>query len=133
MPRSCSARRPSKGACKDCAGSALLDHPARIEEIVRACVSAAAGRVPVTAKMRSGIRDDARLESSARQIAVTIAAPLLELAQARGQAGDSAGTLNYLRRAARLSPSPQLAALIAEIEARGLQSVFGAPGNPPRR
>ena len=78
-------------------------------------------------------RDDARLESSARQIAVTIAAPLLELAQARGQAGDSAGTLGYLRRAARLSPSPQLAALIAEIEARGLQSVFGAPGNPPRR
>jgi tRNA-dihydrouridine synthase C len=53
---------PSKGAFKDCAGSALLDHPGRIEELVRACVSAAAGRVPVTAKMRSGIREDARLE-----------------------------------------------------------------------
>ncbi len=57
---------PSKGAYKDCAGSAMLNHPDRIETLVRACVAAAGGRVPVTAKMRSGIREDARLEEVAR-------------------------------------------------------------------
>ena len=57
---------PSRGAYKDCAGSALLDHPGRIEALLRACVAAAGGRVPVTAKIRSGIRDDAQLEEVAR-------------------------------------------------------------------
>ena len=44
----------------------MLDHPDRIETLVRACVTAAGGRVPVTAKIRSGIREDARLEEIAR-------------------------------------------------------------------
>ncbi|MCE9581149.1 MAG: tRNA-dihydrouridine synthase family protein [Planctomycetes bacterium] len=57
---------PAKGVFKDCAGSALLDHPERIEKFVRACVTAAAGRVPVTAKMRCGVRDDTRLEENAQ-------------------------------------------------------------------
>jgi tRNA-dihydrouridine synthase C len=57
---------PSKGVAKDCSGSAMLDHPDRIETLVRVCVAAADGRVPVTAKMRSGIREDARLEEVAR-------------------------------------------------------------------
>ncbi len=57
---------PAKGAYVDCAGSALLDYPERVQEFVRVCVEAAAGRVPVTAKMRSGIRDDSRLEEVAR-------------------------------------------------------------------
>ncbi len=57
---------PAHGAFVDCSGSALLDYPERVEEIVRACVAAAAGRVPVTAKMRSGVRDDSRLEEVAR-------------------------------------------------------------------
>jgi tRNA-dihydrouridine synthase len=57
---------PSKGAFADCAGSALLDHPERIEALVRACVQVADGRVPVTAKMRSGVREDSRLEEVAR-------------------------------------------------------------------
>lgn len=57
---------PAKGAYVDCAGSALLDYPERVQEFVRVCVEAAAGRVPVTAKMRSGIRDDRRLEEVAR-------------------------------------------------------------------
>jgi len=56
---------PSKGAFKDCAGSALLDDPDRIEDLVRACVEAVGGRVPVTAKIRSGIRDDSLLEEVA--------------------------------------------------------------------
>jgi tRNA-dihydrouridine synthase C len=59
---------PSKGAYKDCAGSALLDHPDRIEALVRACVAASGGRVPVTAKIRSGIREDAQLEEVARAV-----------------------------------------------------------------
>jgi tRNA-dihydrouridine synthase C len=57
---------PSKGAYKDCAGSALLDHPDRIETLVHDCVAAAGGRVPVTAKIRSGIREDTLLEEIAR-------------------------------------------------------------------
>lgn len=57
---------PSKNAIKGCAGSALLDYPDRIEAFVRACVTAVAGRVPVTAKIRSGVRDDKRLEELAR-------------------------------------------------------------------
>jgi len=57
---------PSKGAYKDCAGSALLDHPDRIETLVHDCVVAAGGRVPVTAKIRSGIREDTLLEEIAR-------------------------------------------------------------------
>ena len=57
---------PSKGAYKDCSGSAMLNHPDRIETLVRACVAAAGRRVPVTAKMRSGIREDARLEEVAQ-------------------------------------------------------------------
>ncbi len=59
---------PSKGAFKDCAGSALLDHPDRIDTLVRVCVAAAGGRVPVTAKIRSGVRDDSRLEEIAQAV-----------------------------------------------------------------
>lgn len=49
-----------------CAGSALLAWPERVEALVRACVTAADGRVPVTAKIRSGVEDDRRLEELAR-------------------------------------------------------------------
>lgn len=57
---------PTNRAIKGCAGSALLEFPERIEEFVRACVAAAGGRVPVTAKIRSGLSDDRRLEDLAR-------------------------------------------------------------------
>lgn len=57
---------PSKGAWKDCAGSALLAYPERVEALVRACVAAVGGRVPVTAKIRSGVKDDRRLEEIAK-------------------------------------------------------------------
>lgn len=57
---------PTKRAVQGCAGSALLAFPERIEEFVRACVGAAAGRVPVTAKIRSGVSDDRRLEELAQ-------------------------------------------------------------------
>jgi tRNA-dihydrouridine synthase C len=52
---------PAKGAVRTCAGSGLLDQPARLEELVRATV-AAAGRVPVSAKLRAGISHDRDVE-----------------------------------------------------------------------
>lgn len=45
---------PAKGALKGCAGSALLDQPDRLREIVRAVADAVGDQVPVTAKLRAG-------------------------------------------------------------------------------
>lgn len=58
---------PAKGAIQGCAGSALLDDPPRIESIVRACVEAT-HRVPVTAKIRAGVRTADRVEDIARAV-----------------------------------------------------------------
>jgi tRNA-dihydrouridine synthase C len=52
---------PAKGALRGCAGSALLDDPARLERLVRCVVESVAPR-PVSAKIRAGGEDDARLE-----------------------------------------------------------------------
>jgi len=64
---------PARGALRGCAGSALLDDPPAIEALVRACADAAAlasgGRVPVTAKVRSGVEDDTGMEDIARAVA----------------------------------------------------------------
>lgn len=57
---------PTKGALRSCAGSALLKNPADLERIVRSVVTAVAGAVPVTAKMRAGYDNDLLLESLAR-------------------------------------------------------------------
>jgi tRNA-dihydrouridine synthase C len=51
---------PAKRVFNKCAGSALLAHPGRIEAIVAAAV--AGTDLPVSAKVRAGIEDDARLE-----------------------------------------------------------------------
>ncbi|MEO0651010.1 MAG: tRNA-dihydrouridine synthase family protein, partial [Planctomycetota bacterium] len=56
---------PSKGALRGCAGSALLDDPARVEAVVAACRPAVEG-VPLTAKIRAGGDDDRLLEDLAR-------------------------------------------------------------------
>jgi tRNA-dihydrouridine synthase C len=56
---------PAKGALRGCAGSALLDDPARLEGVVRA-VRAAVPDVPVTAKIRAGGADASRIEELAR-------------------------------------------------------------------
>jgi hypothetical protein len=71
-----------------------------------------------------------RLEPSARQIATTLGTPLLEMAQARAAAGDSVGTLSYLRRAYQLAPSGALADVIRQVESAG---VAGLVGGSPRR
>src|SRR5262249_41355586 len=56
---------PAKGALRGCAGSALLDHPERLEAVVR-CVRAAVPELPVTAKIRAGSVDASRVEELAR-------------------------------------------------------------------
>ncbi len=75
-------------------------------------------------------RGPARLEPAARQVATTLATPLLELAQARAVAGDVAGTLAYLRRAHQVAPSTALAGVIQRVEAEGLGGVLGTAPPP---
>lgn len=56
---------PAKGALRGCAGSAMLDDPPRVEALVKACVDAVDGHVPVTAKIRAGTEDADGLEEIA--------------------------------------------------------------------
>jgi tRNA-dihydrouridine synthase len=58
---------PAKGPVSGCVGSALLDDPQRMEEIVRCVVEAVPNSI-VTAKIRAGVRDDRGLEDIARAV-----------------------------------------------------------------
>lgn len=58
---------PAKGALKTCAGSALLQDPRRVEQLVAACVAAVPAH-PVTAKIRAGYNDTSLLEELARAV-----------------------------------------------------------------
>jgi tRNA-dihydrouridine synthase len=55
---------PAKGALRGCAGAALLRDPRAVERVVAAVVRAV--DVPVTAKLRAGYDDCARIEELAR-------------------------------------------------------------------
>jgi tRNA-dihydrouridine synthase C len=55
---------PAKGAIAGCAGSALLRDPAEVERVIAAVARAVP--VPVTAKLRAGFDDAARVEELAR-------------------------------------------------------------------
>ncbi len=57
---------PAPRVFQHCAGSALLADPPLLESMVRATVEACP--VPVTAKIRSGIEDDAGIEDIARRV-----------------------------------------------------------------
>ncbi|MFT5051711.1 MAG: tRNA-dihydrouridine synthase C [Chlamydiales bacterium] len=57
---------PAKGALRGCAGSALLRDPAGLEAVVRTCVDAVEGRIPVSAKIRAGYDDALLVEDLAR-------------------------------------------------------------------
>jgi len=57
---------PAKGALRTCAGSALLRDPRGLEEVVRTCSDAVAGRIPVSAKIRAGYDDAETVEELAR-------------------------------------------------------------------
>jgi tRNA-dihydrouridine synthase C len=59
---------PARGAKKGCVGSALLDFPQDLTPIINACVEGVGGKIPVTAKIRSGVNDDSKLEDIVRAV-----------------------------------------------------------------
>ncbi len=59
---------PARGARKGCVGAALLDYPERITPIIDACVDGVKGKIPVTAKIRSGVEDDRQLANIVRAV-----------------------------------------------------------------
>ena len=89
---------PAKGALRSCAGSALLEHPERIEELVSACVQAVQ-RVPVTAKIRAGGEDDARLEEICHAVEAGGASLLTVHCRTRSEGYRGDGDWQRLRRA----------------------------------
>jgi len=96
---------PSKGAIRGCAGSALLDEPHKVTELVAACVRAVA-RVPVTAKIRAGGEDDSRLEEIARAVEQGGAALLTVHCRTRKEAYRDTADWERLRRAVRVVSIP---------------------------
>ena len=69
-------------------------------------------------------RDRLALEPAAQQVANSFATPFLELGNAAAMRGDQQQTLDYLRRAQHLNPSPALAEIIHRIETQGVRSLF---------
>lgn len=67
------------------------------------------------------------LDPAARQVATSLAAVFLELAQAQVARRDAARTLVYLRRANHLNPSAELAEIIRRVDSEGLDRVFPRP------
>lgn len=96
---------PAKGALRGCAGSALLDEPHKVEALVAACVRAVA-RVPVTAKIRAGGADDAKLEDVARAVEQGGASLLTVHCRTRVEAYGDTADWERLRRAVRVVTIP---------------------------
>lgn len=59
---------PAKGALRGCAGAALLDEPARVEELVGTVRKAIGEETPLSAKIRAGGEDDRNVEALARAV-----------------------------------------------------------------
>jgi tRNA-dihydrouridine synthase C len=91
---------PAKGALKGCAGSALLRDPTRMEALVRACVEAVDGAVPVSAKIRAGYDDDRDVETLARAVEAGGAAMLSVHARTRAEGYAAAADWGRIARAA---------------------------------
>ncbi|RME70393.1 MAG: tRNA-dihydrouridine synthase family protein [Planctomycetota bacterium] len=72
---------PAPGVFRKCAGSALLEHPERIGEIVATAVRASP--LPVTAKIRAGVHSAARLREIVDAIADAGAAAIVLHARLR--------------------------------------------------
>jgi hypothetical protein len=73
------------------------------------------------------------LDPAARQLAASLAQPLLELAQAGILRRDQASTLAHLRRALHLMPNRQLQTLHDRIESQGLDVLLQQPPEPQQR
>jgi tRNA-dihydrouridine synthase len=89
---------PAKGALRACAGAALLDDPRRVEQLVGACVRAVRA-MPITAKIRSGGRDDSNLEQIARAVEAGGARLLTVHCRTREEGYRGCGDWQRLRRA----------------------------------
>jgi hypothetical protein len=90
-------------------------------------VDTARTRVLVDSVFQFGVlfeRDRLALEPAAQQVANSFATPFLELGNAAAMRGDQQQTLDYLRRAQHLNPSPALAEIIHRIETQGVRSLF---------
>lgn len=96
---------PSKGALRGCAGSALLDDPPAVERLV-AAVRAVAGPRPVSAKLRAGGEDDARLEELVRAAEAGGAALITVHCRTRREGYRGPGDWERLRRAAAATTLP---------------------------
>jgi hypothetical protein len=68
--------------------------------------------------------DSLDLEPAARQIAISLSIPFLELGNAAALRRDQPRALAYLRRAYHLNPSRPLADVIHRVETEGVQSLF---------
>lgn len=90
---------PAKGALRGCAGSALLDDPERLATVVTTVREAVRGRVPVTAKLRAGGEDDARLEELVDAACAAGAALVTMHARTRAEAYSVEADWSRLRRA----------------------------------
>ena len=90
---------PAKGALRGRAGSALLDDPEAVRELVGA-VAGAVRRIPVSAKIRAGGADDRRLEELARAVEAGGASLLTVHCRTRAEGYRGAGDWERLRRAA---------------------------------
>jgi hypothetical protein len=76
--------------------------------------------------------DTLALDPSARQVAMSLAGPLLELAQVAVEGGDAAQAAVYLRRAYLLSPSPPLRDILTQIESGGVERLRQVAPDPLR-
>lgn len=88
---------PVKRVCGKGAGSALLDTPRVVEEIVRAAADATG--LPVTAKIRAGVADDSRLDEVLDAVAAGGAAMLTIHARRRVDSYATAARWDWIARA----------------------------------
>jgi tRNA-dihydrouridine synthase len=91
---------PVKRVFDKCAGSALLAHPDRLEEMVR-CAAGASG-LPVSAKVRAGIEDDSRLDEILHAVAAGGAAMVTLHARLRTDSYATPARWERIARAAAL-------------------------------
>jgi tRNA-dihydrouridine synthase C len=86
-----------------CAGSALLSSPEKIAAIIRTAVAAAS--VPVSAKIRAGIADAARLDEIVQAVCEAGAAMLTVHARLRSQPYSHPATWGWIAQAKRTARS----------------------------
>jgi tRNA-dihydrouridine synthase len=94
---------PAPVVFNKCAGSALLDHPDRLAAIVR--TAAAATGLPVTAKLRAGIRDPGRLHELMHAVAEAGAAAVTLHARLRCQGYGEPATWAWIAAARAALPA----------------------------